>query len=238
MDWRKKLSRLDLDDIVSENDENTTFFLSKKGVFDEQFLAHVSKQQYQKATDEKIRRAKAISDLVISDNFPTFTINLTSEGPRIITKDFDDIPAVKFEDSKTERGTNIDVYLQNIGISSMVALAQGHEYNEGIFELPAPRMNDHRLMTFSIRMTNTMSKDPRLVKGFGLFQIIIFMPKSILEFLPSFSSLEKKFIPYIKSSLENSDLIEPQMPIIKNFILRTMIDIVLYYSTWDPDFLL
>lgn len=238
MDWRKKLSRVDLDDIVSENDENTTFFLSKKGVFDEQFLAHVSKQQYEKATDEKIRRAKAVSDLSNPEIFPTFSVNLTSEGPKIITQDFDDIPKLSFEESNVQRNTNINVYMQNIAISTMVALAQGHQYTEGLFELPAPRLEDHRLMTFSVRMNNTTSKDPRLVKGFGLFQIIIFMPKSILEFLPSFSSLEKKFIPYIKSSLENSDLIEPQMPIIKNFILRTLIDVVLYYSTWDPDFLL
>ena len=64
------------------------------------------------------------------------------------------------------------------------------------------------------------------------------MPKSILEFLPSFSSLESKVIPYVKTSLENSDMIEANMPHVKNFILNTLTEVVLYYSTWDPDYLL
>ena len=90
-------------------------------------------------------------------------LKLGDIGPEIIFTDFEEFP------DPLVKG-NTEEYLNNLGISLSIALAQGNAFSEGIFELPAGYSTKYRLIATSVKLHDTTLQDERHENvGYAIF---------------------------------------------------------------------
>ncbi|MHA2249945.1 MAG: tetratricopeptide repeat protein [Candidatus Kariarchaeaceae archaeon] len=114
------------------------------------------------------------------DRFPSALFKITEMGPVVLLTDFNEYP------EKLEM--KLDSFLYQLAINFSVIIGQGHNYHEGIFDLPASE--NHRALLYSFRIADPNAVDKRLELGY--LQYCIFVPKSIHQYIPSGSAIEPK----------------------------------------------
>lgn len=111
-------------------------------------------------------------------------------------------------------------HLLKTSINSIVTLGQGHEYNVGVFDLPSSLIPNFRIMLISFRLSNPKAKDPRLREGY--YQVGMFVPKTLLQFLPAYVFFEKELIDLTTSLTSSGQFKTKRFKLLKNEILRIL----------------
>ncbi len=111
-------------------------------------------------------------------------------------------------------------HLLRTSINSIVTLGQGHDYNVGVFDLPTTLIPDFRIMLISFRLSNPLAKDPRLREGY--YQIAMFIPKPLLQFLPAYVFFENELVDLTMSLTSSGEFRVKKFELLKSEILRTL----------------
>lgn len=131
----------------------------------------------------RIQRRTALLDQIFDPKYyPTVLFQLTENGPEAVLQDFSSFPNL---DELTT-----DIFLMNLGVSMSVAIAQGHNYSLGAFDLPAGDKQQYRMFVYSFRLADPQTKDPRLELGF--LQLSMFVPQQYREYFGQFSKVERR----------------------------------------------
>ncbi|MHA2168802.1 MAG: hypothetical protein ACXAB7_02715 [Candidatus Kariarchaeaceae archaeon] len=195
-------------------------YLAYDGYFDEGFLSRI----HHKGSKSDSDRSAILSLLYDHSNFPTVAFVMADLGPEEIYCDFSTFP---FE---TDLDQEITTFLQNLGVSFMVGLARGHTYNVGVFEMPSTLPN-YRVMVICFKQPSfTREQDDYI-------QIGIFIPKAVLEYIPSFSSFEDIILKIVKLQFGDSEFSDTRFSGTKQRILLFLSEIVrkqsVQSSNWE-----
>ncbi|RMG37592.1 MAG: hypothetical protein D6732_06565 [Methanobacteriota archaeon] len=136
-------------------------------------------------------------------------------GPEVL---FQDISALGLVPDLSQ--DKIHEHLLRTSINSIVTLGQGHDYNVGVFDLPTTLISGFRIMLISFRLSNPVAKDPRLKKGY--YQIALFVPKTLLQFLPAYVFFEKELVDLTTSLTSSGQFHAKKFKLLKTEILRTL----------------
>jgi small GTP-binding protein len=142
-------------------------------------------------------REEIINKVFADNNVLAAMFKLTEYGPDIMYHDFDSLPY----------DLDVNTFLMNMTVSLVSAIGQGHNYSEGIFDLPSGKLKGYRSCVFSFRMSDYQAKDVRLKWGF--FQFVLFVPEDSYKYFEPFSKIEsclRDFITEIKK-IENLSLL-------------------------------
>ncbi len=157
------------------------------------------------------------------DNCPMALFAMNDMGPEVIYHDF----SLYFKEDISNEP--IVEFLTKMAVNSIVTLGQGHEYCEGVFDLPASILDQFRLMVISFRIENMNAHDGRLRNGY--YQIGLFIPKPLLQFLPSFVLFEKDLLTLVKSLISSRNFSEKRFKILKHEVLRILNSYCLHLET-------
>ena len=113
-----------------------------------------------------------------------------------------------------------DTFLIRIGTHYMSATATGHDYAEGLFELPVPNKNEgveeeniqyfnrYHSLVFGFRMVDREHQDSRVQRNgsvnYGL--IVVIFPILLRSILPNRAVIERKFNELLSSFTDMGDL--------------------------------
>jgi hypothetical protein len=195
-------------------------YLANDGYFDERFLSRI----HHKGLKSDADRTKILETLFDHSNFPTVAFAMAELGPVEIYRDFSAFPFETNLDQETS------IFLQNLGVSFMVGLARGHTYNIGVFEMPST-LPDHRVMVICFKQNSlTRQLDDYI-------QIGIFIPKKVLEYIPSFSSFEHIVLKIVNLQFGDSGFSDTRFSGTKQRVLLFLSEIVrkqsVHSSNWE-----
>lgn len=157
---------------------------------------------------------KKLKDIVFNpDNLPAVMFKTGDLGPEMFLKDFDVFPEDVIK--------NTDQYLMKLSVFTLTALAQGHIYKEGIFELPAGESKDYRIISLSFQLENHAEDDQRLQER-SLIVFALFVPIKYKEFLSSLSLPEDKIMKSLKKITDVSEIDLEYLHNIKSEVIKSM----------------
>ncbi len=139
-----------------------------------------------------------VQTLVSEESFGIALFSMEDEGPKVL---YTDLELHSFLASSLSDEPLGDI-LEKIAIHTIVLIGQGHVYPEGVFEIPAGKLNIKSVLV-SFKLQNLTAKDPRLRLGY--FQLAIFLPIPILKLLPSTINYEKELLGLLKSFTTNQN---------------------------------
>lgn len=131
-----------------------------------------------------------------SSQFPLVIFNIDEMGPGVLYRDFTELPDADIDPD------SIDTFLMNLAISYISAIGQGHSYIEGVFDLPAGKLENYRLILISFYIGSEYVKDDYDFCNY--YQIGMFIPKPLNHLLPAISSFETFILKYVKKNFEGS----------------------------------
>lgn len=124
--------------------------------------------------------------------FAVFSVN--DAGPVILYHDLDVV---------TEHP---ELILFPMSMNYITALADGHEYEEGIFHLSGGRLKEYRTLVICKRLSDFSVDDPRMQQT-NYFQFVLFLPQEFMSSLPNAYVLEEKVMQFLEKypSLQTLD---------------------------------
>ena len=128
------------------------------------------------------------------DQFPLVIFNVDERGPGVAFRDFDALPYADITSNQ------IDALLAKLAVSYISSIGQGHSYLEGVFDLPAGKLKNYRLILVSFYIGSESKND-----GFNFnnyYQYGIFIPTPLSHYLPSFTLIEPFILNCVKTNLE------------------------------------
>ena len=129
------------------------------------------------------------------NQFPLVLFNIDEYGPRV---GFCDFQQLLYADLV---GENLDNYLINLAIDYISAIGQGHNYLEGVYDLPAGNLKNYRLLLVSFYLGSHSSD---IYNFNNYYQIGIFIPTPLAQIMPSLITIESVILSNIKRRLEGS----------------------------------
>ncbi len=143
-------------------------------------------------------------------NYPAVLFQLSEFGLEASYKDFEEFPE--------PLPISIDEFLMNLGISFIMLLRRGDEYNEGCFTLPAGESEFFSTLLIAFQIPNPNAVDKRLLLGF--YQLCLFIPKSFTSLFPLADDLSF-LIKEIKNVIPDAThLVPEQIVLLKQRVLR------------------
>ncbi|MHA2366999.1 MAG: response regulator [Candidatus Hodarchaeales archaeon] len=171
---------------------------------------------------DKIKLTREVTELknriFDSENYPTVLFQISDAGVEVVTYDFEEFPET------IDRPLN--EFLQNIALSFMLVIGQGHNYHEGCFSFPAGDSKFYSSLLFTFTLPNPTARDERLKEGY--YQICFFVPQSFFTMFPALAKLSP-FIAYIKELVKDSTELADKLGEIKLMLL----DKIKNYETTD-----
>jgi len=115
-----------------------------------------------------------------------------------------DIVSKEFNEEVIPDGIQVETYLQQLGIVFSVIMGQGDQYHSGLFNLPAGKLHDYRVLSYAFRIRDDAAIDDRMNLAYVFY--CVFIPEIIVDYLPPSSQLEKEFETSIHKASDLSEL--------------------------------
>ncbi|MHA2171480.1 MAG: hypothetical protein ACXAB7_16455 [Candidatus Kariarchaeaceae archaeon] len=129
------------------------------------------------------------------NQFPLVLFNIDEYGPGVGFRDFQLLPYADLIDE------NLETYLVNLAISYISAMGHGHNYLEGVYDLPAGKLKNYRLLLVSFYLGSPLNDTYNFN---NYYQIGIFVPTPLAQIMPSLATIESVILTNIKRRLEGS----------------------------------
>ncbi len=176
--WRKLGENYQSMNIVDDKDIKSKIMINLERIEDA-----LRKNQYLQLEQDDFQNIERMKKLLNNNSlFPNVVYKISEYGIDIIWKDFE---IDTFQD-EFER----DTYLTQLGIVFSVIFGQGDQYHSGLFNLPAGKLQDYRVLAYTFRIRDNSAVDHRLNLAYVFFSV--FVPTIIADFLPPMSTLERK----------------------------------------------
>ncbi len=176
--WRKLGEDYQSMSIVDDKDIKSKIMINLERIEDA-----LRKNQHLQLEQDDFQNIERMKKLLSNDSlFPNVVYKISDYGIDIIWKDFE---IDTFQD-EFER----DTYLTQLGIVFSVIFGQGDQYHSGLFNLPAGKLQDYRVLAYTFRIRDNSAVDHRLNLAYVFFSV--FVPTIIADFLPPMSTLERK----------------------------------------------
>ncbi len=176
--WRKLGEDYQSMNIVDDKDIKSKIMINLERIEDA-----LRKNQHLQLEQDDFQNIERMKKLLSNDSlFPNVVYKISDYGIDIIWKDFE---IDTFQD-EFER----DTYLTQLGIVFSVIFGQGDQYHSGLFNLPAGKLQDYRVLAYTFRIRDNSAVDHRLNLAYVFFSV--FVPTIIADFLPPMSTLERK----------------------------------------------
>jgi len=115
-----------------------------------------------------------------------------------------DIVFKEFKEEDISDGIQVETYLQQLGIVFSVIIGQGDQYHSGLFNLPAGKLHDYRVLLYVFRIKDDSATDDRMNLAYVFY--CVFIPEIIVDYLPPSSELEREFESSIHKASDLSEL--------------------------------
>lgn len=139
----------------------------------------------QESLSQQQEEAVLVEKVFDPSNIYSVLFKLTEYGPADVYRDFNQLPQID----------DVEVYLVNMGISIISAIGQGHNYSEGVYDMPDHGRSGYRRFIYSFRMQDSTTQDHRLDTGF--FQMVLLIPDEYYQYYIPFSSVTRKLEEFI-----------------------------------------
>ena len=133
-------------------------------------------------------------------------------GPEVLYHDLKKLIHNRFSDDE------LSLNLKRLSVHTIVTFGQGHDYNVGVFDFPSSFLPEFRMMLIAFRLKNPITKDPRLKNGY--YQIALFVPKTLLQFLPSYVFFEREMLDLVSSLTSSGKFTKKRFELLKREILQ------------------